>query len=923
MSANSSEGPEGAQSPDPETFIFSPVALPDPLRYVYVTYLLLILVIGVPGNILIALVYGRTKSKNTCDWFILFMSVTDCTVCLLSPLLHLRYELQINAPWMRGPLCGIEHWLQLTAMLSSCHYLTAIAIDRYVKICNSRLPTLTPKMAPYACLLSVISSALICVYPSLESFHSDACGMFDPRGFETSRKVYFTLIFFGFVISFILVTFAYWNVCKQIFVKVKAKQRLMENNGLHTLTKSEHVEETEESHQTESRGSPCNRLVSRLIKAVRGGFCCGRHDSKSFTKSSMQTEINEQFALTNTHCLNRSNLSLNSDDSLVEKNQTVPVKTNEYGDDHMISHDKVNSKTQEKENTAPSASENHEAFLRKDEMNDSSVSAVHPAQQNNVGVGETKLTLLSLTSASWPSTEEEPTPSADVPVSFYLENLLSQAQNGELKSQNNKLLEINPVLKTRDQSKMSCPCNIEVNKIEFLREKPINFDGTSETVGPNVLDSKLSLFEDTEPCSILSMDNLKHSFVEYSVGAGGVRLVRTSVLKHSRSQPLPCSLQSEPETNAPGVSVVPHCHCPNSVVSNQSRTAFSPGHDSDITAYKQSSPLEFKRSISVDGLVYINPLRIRAFRASARTKTHVSPQIQEVLEVQNCTNNAQSPLLGGTVNLETIQHLGLEDQVLKVDRTLPSVAKVESVLDTVDKIDLDPTSVIVASPKNVINSLDIQQPLLVPEETNHKPEKSIPTPSRPNKAPCDKKPQGSLGQNLTVPSRKQPPSLKSLKHTNSIDSGTGWCTRDEDEIEEDLPTGSFMKKWRSQVRRKAKSRQRKGLTSSGKSMCSSTGKRFARERQITFMLISVTATFLFASAPSWAIWVVLMWEPSVLDRGLSSKLLVVITVAVNLLNYISSWFIIYAFNPSFRVKCRNLVPCLPIGKASEDNEVDV
>ncbi|GFO37568.1 prolactin-releasing peptide receptor [Plakobranchus ocellatus] len=159
-----------------------PGDLPDILRYLYVAYLLLIVIMGVPGNILIAIVHGRTKVKTTCDWFILFMSVTDCIVCMISPALHLRYELQIDFPWMKGALCGIELWVQLTAMLSSCHYLTAIAIDRYVKVCHSKLYAMKPKFAPYACLTSLVFSAVICLYPSVENFRNQRCGVFDPRG---------------------------------------------------------------------------------------------------------------------------------------------------------------------------------------------------------------------------------------------------------------------------------------------------------------------------------------------------------------------------------------------------------------------------------------------------------------------------------------------------------------------------------------------------------------------------------------------------------------------------------------------------------------------------------------------------------------------------------------------------------------------
>ena len=843
MSGNWSEGPAGSLSSDHGAFLLNPVALPDPLRYIYIIYLLLILFIGVPGNILIALVYGRTQTKNTCDWFILFMSVTDCTVCLLSPLLHLRYELQINVPWMSGTLCGMEHWLQLTAMLSSCHYLTAIALDRYVKICNSRLPTLTPKIAPYACLLSFISSAVICMYPSLDSFHSDACGMFDPRGFETSRKVYFTLIFCGFVVCFILVTFAYWNVCKQIFIKVKTKRRLYENNGLHGASQKKHVEEPEEPDQSEFRVNSCNWFISRLFKTVRVVCCCQRHDPNAYSKSSELTEggdgtpLSEQFPLTNTNCLKRSNLSLDSDNASTDKDQKVPVKTSKLSDDNLLLYDVRNGSDRNNENAASSG--RHEVFQLEKEIYDkptsfTSADCSSSVPQNSLDVGDTKLTLLSLTKASWPSTEEEPTPSAEMPVSFYLENLVSQGENVELRIQDNKTSEQNSTMKTQDLKKTSIPNNEDVHEKDHLIKKSIDFDAMSQSMRSNVFVNKLSLLEESEPHSILPKNNLKHALVECSVTAGGTEFVQTSLLTHSKSQPLMWSYESGPVTNTLGIPAVSKSHGTDSSFLNNSRLSNSTEYDSSTAANTQASPHQFLRSRSAGG--NINSWlceRFNSLRPSGCIKNNIPPQTSGFAQVRSCNNDTPDAYVGGTVNLEVTKQTDQEDdQQLRLNKKVSSVSKIKTISETVDTT--DPKSDIATSPGNVTNLLDSRHSRLVSGDSNFRSNKSLcqtPTPSPSVKASFGKKLLGSHGKTLTVATRAHHPSLKSM-NSNSIDSVTGVYTRDDDEIEEDLPTASFMNRWRSQVRRKAKTRRNKGLTSSGKSMCSSTGKRFARERQV-------------------------------------------------------------------------------------------
>ncbi|KAI8790596.1 5-hydroxytryptamine receptor [Biomphalaria glabrata] len=218
---------------------------PDWIRAIYSIYLIFIIAVGLPGNIIIAIIYGRQVPKTACDWLIFTMGVTDAVVCFFSPILNLRSEFETEIPGMNGIWCGLEYFLQTTAMIASLIILVVIALDRYIKICKPRYQSLTPPMARHVCGWTVLVSGALCVYPTSGSFTDDIClhNTVTPNG---TMKVYFTCVFCVFVFSFILVTFAYFSVCKQIGEKIKIKQRLLDNDGVTSNTSFQSTWESKE-----------------------------------------------------------------------------------------------------------------------------------------------------------------------------------------------------------------------------------------------------------------------------------------------------------------------------------------------------------------------------------------------------------------------------------------------------------------------------------------------------------------------------------------------------------------------------------------------------------------------------------------------------------------------------------------------------
>ena len=97
---------------------------------IYLGYLWVSLLIGLPGNILIAVVYVVVRHKRTCDWFIFYLSVYDCAVCLFAVPLYLSIETGVWASTGSDLACKVEQFTIFTSQFSSVLILGIIAVDR-------------------------------------------------------------------------------------------------------------------------------------------------------------------------------------------------------------------------------------------------------------------------------------------------------------------------------------------------------------------------------------------------------------------------------------------------------------------------------------------------------------------------------------------------------------------------------------------------------------------------------------------------------------------------------------------------------------------------------------------------------------------------------------------------------------------------
>ncbi|XP_030840859.1 somatostatin receptor type 2-like [Strongylocentrotus purpuratus] len=100
---------------------------------IILTYYALVLVIGIPGNVIILLIYGRKKRKTSTDVLIIGQGIVDFLACVFTPALIIRscfYSLVTTG------LCRFAYLAETSGAFMSLFFTTVISVDRYLAVCR-------------------------------------------------------------------------------------------------------------------------------------------------------------------------------------------------------------------------------------------------------------------------------------------------------------------------------------------------------------------------------------------------------------------------------------------------------------------------------------------------------------------------------------------------------------------------------------------------------------------------------------------------------------------------------------------------------------------------------------------------------------------------------------------------------------------
>ncbi|XP_072015593.1 C5a anaphylatoxin chemotactic receptor 1-like [Amphiura filiformis] len=124
----------------------------------------LIIMLGVPGNLLVIRVYSVKRLPNSTTILIIALSVTDLIVCILQPVIIYR-----NSPFGEKAadksefFCRFPPILTFLMVYTAAFITTAIAVDRYFAVCKPLKRIMTPKKAICVVICCFVFSLTIAV----------------------------------------------------------------------------------------------------------------------------------------------------------------------------------------------------------------------------------------------------------------------------------------------------------------------------------------------------------------------------------------------------------------------------------------------------------------------------------------------------------------------------------------------------------------------------------------------------------------------------------------------------------------------------------------------------------------------------------------------------------------------------------------
>ena len=205
-------------------------------EYIYI-YLTTVSVVGVFGNLIVAFMYSQKKDKHTSTFFILVLSLSDLSVCLILVPLTIYME-KIGFETTSLIMCKLYFFLTTAIVPSSSLLMLAIAFDRYACICMVNKNVINLFRAKLIVIVLLIISALCGIIPGLHAklegvlqidnltnetytFDINVCFIDSRDSFINQFKDMYDLVY---ALSVIFITFLYILIYKEIYKRGKMKK---------------------------------------------------------------------------------------------------------------------------------------------------------------------------------------------------------------------------------------------------------------------------------------------------------------------------------------------------------------------------------------------------------------------------------------------------------------------------------------------------------------------------------------------------------------------------------------------------------------------------------------------------------------------------------------------------------------------------
>lgn len=240
-------------------------------RIAPIIYLVILMIIGAPGNLLVIAVYTVTiKRRTTHRLFITALAVTDFLVCIITipfEIIQMTRQLTFYSKWS----CKIFRSVNVLLALLSALLLIAMSADRTRRVLSPLKPQLTIRQA-YWCIVFVILGALSLSWPeavisgiSIEILENNLTGYdcsFSDRFTEKDYTAIYSSILLAIYIGCMFVLIVLYSIIgKQVLSHVHFRSTFVRQSG----TGDNSTASTNKLDKNNIKSSPDETLDSKSI----------------------------------------------------------------------------------------------------------------------------------------------------------------------------------------------------------------------------------------------------------------------------------------------------------------------------------------------------------------------------------------------------------------------------------------------------------------------------------------------------------------------------------------------------------------------------------------------------------------------------------------------------------------------------------
>ena len=189
------------------------VKVPQTALLAYNIYLTITMALGLPGNILVLLVYSKTETKTSTDWFIIFITIYDFLSSFLNVPVYLTFTTGLWPRFGNAIICKAHMVSSQSVVFSSAFLIGCLALERFNRVCRPMKKQLKETIARNICL-SVSAAAFLVSLPCVVFYDNSlgSCNTVQDKLLKTLLIGYYMIALLTFIAVFAILVFSYCKI---------------------------------------------------------------------------------------------------------------------------------------------------------------------------------------------------------------------------------------------------------------------------------------------------------------------------------------------------------------------------------------------------------------------------------------------------------------------------------------------------------------------------------------------------------------------------------------------------------------------------------------------------------------------------------------------------------------------------------------